>query len=469
MKLLRNFLFVLLGFSSMKSFYQMFKYQYSNKITLTYGFDDLYFQHNQFNQFLCLLNKAAHDPKVRGIAINYQGAFCASEDSIANINELTQVFDLFKRNKKFVDFYIPSLTFKSLYLASHASSITLTQNEMSHISGIHIHMPFVRDALKAQGIEVTSIATGEFKTPESESRNSMSDEYKDGLKKLLKACSDLVINDIKLHTNIENGMLGMHKNADIAKKYSFINISNFATWSSRYNNKLSTFKYARICKDRKSYNKIAVINVNGTIRAGSYLGNMSFISQIDNIARNPRIKAVILRIDSGGGSAYISNEIYNALIKLKEKKLLVASIKDICASGSYILALSADKIFAPKCALVGSIGVIMNHVHIQTPGVNVENIDSHDMPDINSYTPITAEQKKEIIVYIKDALDQFRKLVANQRKFSLEYSRQISLGQVYTGRDAKSLGLIDEEGSLLDALKFIQYKKNLKHYEIMYV
>ncbi|WP_172619025.1 S49 family peptidase [Candidatus Cytomitobacter indipagum] len=471
MRFIRNFLFVLLGLLSFKSTYELLKCKLSNNLVLTYGFNDSYVHYYQFDQLILALKNAANDSKIRGVAINYRNGICINGDSLTSIEELIDVFDLFKKNNKFVDLYIDGLDSKTAYLASHVNS-TLCESASSYISGIHVYMPFARDALRRKGIDITTIATGEFKNPDPESRTEMSDEYREGLEQLIKVLSDIVIDKIKLIKKVDDidTIMGLRKNDYICDLMSFKKGNSFSEWRNKYKKQISINKYVSMHSNKSSRNKIAIINIFGTISNESYLGSVEFMNKIEKIANNKDIKAVILRIDSGGGAVGLSYELYNILKSLSAKKLLVSSISDTCASGAYLIALSADKIFAPSVSVVGSIGVYMKHAHIKEPGVNIESINSHNIPDINNRnSPLDDRLKKDLIKDIRDSMNRFRQLVADRRSFTFEYSRQISLGQVYAGKDAAKLRLIDKEGTLLDALNFVQNKQKLSDYEIVWI
>lgn len=465
MKFIRIALFVMLSILSMRSFCKIFQYNRSKNIVLTYGFDDVYFNSDHF---VLTMRKAAKDPKVSGIAINYRNCISSSGDDLNTICDLISVFDLFRNNGKFVDLYATSLEFKTLYLASHAETFLLNESS-SNINGLHVYLPFIRNYLRAQGIEVTTISTGEFKNPDPESRTGMSDEYRENLEKMIKVIASILMDDIKSACRIDNeDFMGLHGNDYICDLVSFNKVESFAIWKSKYKNTMSFAQYAHNNKNIEK-DKIMIININGNIDNSSYLSSMAFREKIEQLANNKHVKAVILRISSGGGDSNLSFELYNALKVLGSKKLLFASISGVCASGAYVIALSAEKIFASPVSIVGSIGVYTKYAYVKEAGINVEQISSHDMPDWNPNIPLDDRLKKDLINNIKATLQQFRKLVADRRGFNLEYSRQISLGQVYAGRDAVKLGLVDEEGTLLDVINFVQEKYRLGDCSVIFL
>ncbi len=471
MKCFKKLIFSILAILACRFSYNLYKAHFNNNIILTYGMTNEYMNSNSLEELILVLKQASKDKRVKGIAIHYRnGIFCNRNIVLSDIAEINQLFDLFRKNNKFVHLYMSELDFSSLYLAAHASKVTLNDQEESYISGLHWHIPFMRNLLKSQGEHTELLITGEFKTPENEVRNHISDEYKDGATEVLKAEAQIVIDDVKQITGIKDfdSLMGIHENTTIAKLAHFQTANNYTTWKNEYKNTLSIFQYANTYRLKRSKEKIVILDIAGPISANATFCQMNFYNKLDQIAKSKQIKGVIVRIDSGGGDAYHSYELYSALKNLAKHKLLVASIKGVSASGSYMAAIAAGKIIAPKSAIVGSIGVIGSHTYITKPGVNIESINSH-MPDINSSAPLTTLQREQSMYHIKRAIQKFRALVAKERNFSIEYSNQISLGQIYTGKDALNLGLIDANGTFLDALDYVQKKQKLNEYEVVFL
>lgn len=211
---------------------------------------------------------------------------------------------------------------------------------------------------------------------------------------------------------------------------------------------------------------IAVIRVEGVITggrsAGGFLGvqagSDTIIEQIRSIEKDPNIKAVVLRINSPGGSAPAAEEIGMELERLKKKgKIIVASMGDAAASGGYWIATKADKIFAIPSTMTGSIGVIMSLYNYQELyeklGIENETIKSGPHKDIGSPTREMTPQEREIFQgMVDDIYTQFINTVAKGRKMDIARVKELADGRVYTGRQAKELGLVDELGNYYDAL-----------------
>ena len=200
--------------------------------------------------------------------------------------------------------------------------------------------------------------------------------------------------------------------------------------------------------------KIAVIEVEGVITQSS-----AIIKTLNSYKNNAHIKAIIIRIDSPGGGVGPSQEIYEELIKMREKKLVVASIGSVGASGGYYIACAAHKIFSNPGTITGSIGVIIEFANIEELlgkiGLKSVVIKSGKYKDILSPTRELGEDEKGLIQGVIDNIHrQFIDAVALGRNLPREKIAQIADGRIFSGEQAKSLGLVDELGNLEDAIKY---------------
>lgn len=232
--------------------------------------------------------------------------------------------------------------------------------------------------------------------------------------------------------------------------------------------------------DAVKKNKIAVIYVDGVIMGGR--GQSNFLSEsggTDNLikllhqARDDKsVAAVVLRINSPGGSATASQEVGEELKKMRNKgKVVVTSMGDMAASGGYWLAACTDKIYANPSTLTGSIGVYMPYANweelYKKIGINQEKIKSGPHKDIMSpERQMTAEERAIIQAMVDDMYNQFVNIVAEGRHLDAAVVRQIADGRVYTGNQAKQLGLIDEFGNMYDAIDGAKEMVNLKDAQI---
>lgn len=200
--------------------------------------------------------------------------------------------------------------------------------------------------------------------------------------------------------------------------------------------------------------KVAVVELTGEI-----FDSTSFIEQLDKYGKDSSIKAIVLRIDSPGGSAAASQEIYSAInrVRTKNKKIVVASIGSVGASGAYYAACAADKVFANPSALTGSIGVILQYYSygdllkwMKMKDVVVKSGQFKDTGD--PARDLTDAERQYLQKLIDDTYQQFVEAVAKGRKLSVDAVKAIADGRVYTGREAKANKLVDELGDLQDAI-----------------
>ncbi|MEW6184456.1 MAG: signal peptide peptidase SppA [Thermodesulfobacteriota bacterium] len=198
--------------------------------------------------------------------------------------------------------------------------------------------------------------------------------------------------------------------------------------------------------------RIAVVPIRGMIA-----DSKGAVDLLKKYRKDPKVKAIILRIDSPGGGTAASQEIYREVQRTVSKKKVVASMGNVAASGGYYVALAADKIVANPATLTGSIGVIMELSNIKELlkkiGVNREAVKSGPYKDIGSpVREIKPEERRLLEEVIKNVHQQFIEVVMKGRQLSREKVEAIADGRIFTGQQAKDLGLVDELGSFEDAV-----------------
>jgi protease IV len=207
-------------------------------------------------------------------------------------------------------------------------------------------------------------------------------------------------------------------------------------------------KGSLLAKDR-----VGVVEVKGLIA-----DSRSVIKQLDRYARDPNIKAIVVRINSPGGAVGPSQEILREIEKVRAKKKVVASLGTLAASGGYYIACGADLIMANRGTATGSIGVIMQFANVEALtkklGLDFFNLKAGRYKDVGSpFRSMTKEEQAYMQGLIDNIYQQFLRDVARNRKIPLEKLRTIAEGKVYTGEEAKTVGLVDEFGNLPDAIE----------------
>ncbi len=199
--------------------------------------------------------------------------------------------------------------------------------------------------------------------------------------------------------------------------------------------------------------KVALIDITGVIEKSD-----DVVRQLKDYKDDSSVRALVLRVDSPGGGVAASQEIYDQLLKFKEKKkYIVVSMGSVAASGGYYVSCAADTIFADPGTLTGSIGVIFSYPILQNlmdkVGVQMQVVKSGKLKDVGNFArQPSPEDVKMLQSVIDDTYDQFVNVVAQGRNLELDYVRGLADGSVYTGRQAKEKGLIDKIGTLEDAI-----------------
>ncbi|MDF2953410.1 MAG: Periplasmic serine protease [Thermodesulfobacterium sp.] len=199
--------------------------------------------------------------------------------------------------------------------------------------------------------------------------------------------------------------------------------------------------------------QIGVLQIKGVI-----LESEEYLMAIKEMAKKDSIKAIVVRIDSPGGSVGASQEIFEELKKTRRIKPVVVSMGSVAASGGFYVALGGKKIFASPGTITGSIGVVLELPNIEKLlkkiGVETETIKSGAYKDTGSiYRPLTPEERKYLVQKVKLIHDQFIRTISEERKISLEKVKEIADGRIFTGEEALALGLIDKLGNFWDAVE----------------
>jgi protease-4 len=199
--------------------------------------------------------------------------------------------------------------------------------------------------------------------------------------------------------------------------------------------------------------------------------NKETIKSLNKIANDSNIKAVLVNINSSGGTGVGGESLYREFRKIAEKKPIVASIGEIGASAAYMAAIGTDRIYAYDISLVGSIGVIIMNIEVgefaKKHGINLELIKSSPLKGIPNYFEKLNSQQKE---YVQSLVDESNKyfigLVKKRRNLSEDDLKKVSDGRIFTGSKANQLKLIDQIGDGADAVKWLKSKENLKNLEV---
>ncbi len=431
------------------------------------------------DDILSAIRKAKDDNKIKGIYIDSR-AFSAS---YAVLDEIRKQLVDFKKSGKFIAAYSDTYTQQGYYLASVADKIALNPQGMLDLHGFAANTMFVKDALQKMGVQIQVFKVGTYKSAvEPLILNQMSDANREQTTSFITDIWKTVGNEIAQSRKISIQMLDSITNqSTLFKKPEFV-LQNRLVDTLVYETEMKDYLRAKLnlkkddqipsatVKDMKgvtpaklvkSKNKIALLYAEGDIVTGNGYNNIQdkyFVKQLEKLRKDDNVKAVVLRINSGGGSAYASEQIWKAVSDLKKVKPIVVSMGEMAASGGYYISCNATRIIAQPTTLTGSIGIfgIVPNFEGTTKklGVQFDVTKTHQYADFGSLNrPMNEGEKQMMQTYVNDGYSLFVKRCADGRKLPVEQIQKIAEGRVWTGNQAKQIGLVDEIGGLKDAIK----------------
>ena len=436
------------------------------------------------------INKAKTDDNIKGISIETDEI----QAGITQIDDIRAALEDFKKSGKFVYAYGNNMSQKSYYLASVADKLFLNPVGMVELKGMSTEVTFFKDFAEKYGIGVDIIRHGKFKAAvEPFMRNEISPENKEQLATLLndiwgnisaKIKASRKIDDASYKTAVDSlygfipEMALKNKLADkLVQKSEYENIlkSNLKIKASKDLKEVSIGKYVNTLESNSdSDNEVAVLYASGEIFNGddySDIHSEKYVKYIKNLADDDNVKAVVLRVNSPGGSGNASDEILFELQQLKKKKPLIVSFGDYAASGGYYISMAADKIYSEPNTLTGSIGVfgmITNFKDLANRnGIRSDIVATNANSQI--YSPLSGAAPGTIPILTKSIESTYKRFVyfvTQNRKKTFEQIDAIGGGRVWSGTRAKEIGLVDELGTIQQAITFAASKAKLKDYNI---
>lgn len=436
------------------------------------------------------INKAKTDENIKGISIETDG-FNAG---VTQVDDIRAALEDFKKSGKFVYAYGNNMSQKSYYLASVADKLYVNPVGMVELKGLSTEVTFFKDFADKYGIGVDIIRHGKFKAAvEPFLRNDISPENKEQLSTLLndiwenistKIQQSRKIDAINFKTSVDSlhgfipDLIVKNKLADhLLQKSEYENIlkGKLNVKPKDELNKISIKKYINTLDDEKeSGNQVAVLYASGEIFNGDDYNNIyseKYVKYIKDLTDDDDVKAVVLRVNSPGGSGNASDEILYELQQLKKKKPLIVSFGDYAASGGYYISMAADKIYSEPNTLTGSIGVfgmITNFKELANRnGVRSDIVSTNANSQI--YSPLSGPASATIPVLTKSVEQTYKRFVyfvSKNRNKTFEQIDAIGGGRVWSGVRAKQLGLVDELGTLQQAINFAASKAKLKDYSV---
>lgn len=460
-----------------------------SKVTLDYAgktnYKDFnYFEahHDGVTDILNAIEAAKTDNKIEGISIlNNQ-----SQLGLAQSKAVRDKLEEFKKSGKFVYAYANSYSQKEYYINSVADQIYLNPMGEVDLKGLSAEIIYMKDLQEKTGVKMEVIRHGKYKSAvEPFLAQEMSPENREQMTVLLNSVWNTIVVDIAKSRKLSIAQLNAIANTlgartpelalanklvdkvayedeyhdmikaklkvDKKEKYAIVSITDYAK------------KAASTVEDYSKNDIIAVIYAQGEIAGGegdvNVIGEGSIKRSLQEAREDDDVKAIVLRVNSPGGSALTSELIWREIEITKKIKPVVVSMGNYAASGGYYIAANADRIFAEPNTITGSIGVFgmlpnMNQLG-KNIGINAEQVKTHENASGYSvFEPIDENFKGFVLESIEKTYATFLKRVADGRKMTTEQVDAIAQGRVWTGVDAHKLGLVDEIGGLDAAIKY---------------
>lgn len=446
------------------------------------------------NDILKSIRHAANDDKIKGIYIDVS----MMPNSYATLKEIRDELIEFKKSKKFIYAYSEIIEEHGYYIASVADKIYINPTGTILLDGFAYTSTYLKGMLDKIGVQAELIRHGKFKAAgEPFIADKMSDENRRQIESFMGSIYHEFISSIaasrkKSPEEIENicNKLLVQKPED-AKQLGLIDGLRYQDEvDAELHKKLgieekekiefvSVSEYKSKAKEGKlsSKNKIAVVYAIGEIVDGEggdeNTGSVPTAAAIAKARKDSSVKAVVLRINSPGGSALASDVIWREVVLTKKVKPVIVSMGAVAASGGYYIAAPADLIIAEPNTITGSIGVFGMFINAEKLlrdklGLKFEKVKFGEYSDLG--TPdraMTATEKTIVQGMIDRIYDDFVSKVAEGRKLTKAQVDSIAQGRVWAGIDAKKIGLVDEFGGLKDAIAAAAKRANLEEYRLL--
>ena len=423
------------------------------------------------------IDKAKEHKNIKGIYLKIS----SFDAGVSHIEEIHNKLLEFKESGKFIYAYSESYSQWGYYLASVADKVYLNPEGNIQLVGISAGVMFYKEFLEKIGVEAQVIRHGKYKSAvEPFLYNSMSEENRVQLEDLYNSIIDNMIAEISRNRNISEASISESMNkllSSSASKCQSLSLIDGIYYEDQVLDILrkeikelkfidySDFRNVKFEVDEISDNKIAIIYALGSINTGT--------ADINNIGSETTVKAIVLRINSPGGSALASDIIWRELELAKKEKPIVVSMGDYAASGGYYIACNANKIYANANTITGSIGVfgiVPNFKQLMNDklGIYIDTVNTHKYSDIGRGDRKLTEYETGIIrESIEDVYTTFISRVARGRNMSKLDVDKLAQGRVWSGKDAVDIGLVDEIGGLEDAIQAASQLADIKDYRVI--
>jgi len=441
-------------------------------------------------QVLDNIEKAKTDENIKAIYINTP--FVSA--GLSQIEEIRNKLLEFKQTGKPIIAYSEVYNQAAYYLSSIANTVYLNPEGIVELKGLSAGIMFYKGLFEKLDIDVQVIRHGKFKSAiEPFILDKMSDANREQMQLLLNSFADNIMDSIANQRGLTLKEVQQHANTLILENakscvdYKYVDALLYqdqledtlkALAGSKKLSIITLSKYTHVKGNKKeiSRNKIAIIYATGSINSGKgdekSIGSVSTSAAIKKAREDKNVKAIVLRINSPGGSALASDVIWRETILAKAEKPLVVSMGDYAASGGYYIACAADSIVANPTTLTGSIGVFgmipnLSKFYKNKLGITIDTVNTGKYADMGVNRPLSTFEKNKIQTSVKNIYTTFITHVGEGRNMSTTAVDEIGQGRVWTGYDAKEIGLIDTYGGLEKAIEIAAFLAKLEDYRII--
>lgn len=421
------------------------------------------------------IQRAKIDPRIKGIILKISYL----SGGLAKLTDLGKIIQDFRTSGKKVYAYLIYGGLGEYYLATFADKVYAFKDGDLFLRGLAAEAVFLKETLSKIGIKADFLYLGKYKTAaHTFMEKEMTPPHRESLKKLLDDLHETTIAGIAQNRKMDINQVKeiVEKSPVTVRAYKEAKLIDKAIYEDEIlegiskNHKIvsfSTYKQTSSPRPYRGDKRIAVIFADGEIASGSsgkqgiyktkILGSHTLIKELQSARSNPAIKAVVLRIDSPGGSSVASNSILRETYLLRKKKPLIISMSDLAASGGYLISLQSSKILAHPQTITGSIGVLGGKFILKDLydkiGMNKQILKTSTYADMfTDYKGFTAGERKKLLQIMTAIYHSFLEKVANHRKMPLEEVEKVAQGRVWAGSTAKDLKLVDKLGGLMDAI-----------------
>jgi protease-4 len=433
------------------------------------------------------LAHARNDAALKGIYLDvsfFQGGYAVAKEIRESILD-------FKKSGKWVIAYSEMYSEPSYYLASAADKVYLNPEGEIEFNGLAVEVSFYKRLFDKLEIKPEIFRVGDFKSAvEPFFLDKMSDANRLQLKELIDGINNTVLKEVAESRKIEEGEIKnistkmlvtspgealKYKLIDSLLYYDQVQQDLRSRLNLGKNAKITFVKYGKYKKSfvntSSSKNEIAVIVAEGDILPGraqeGTIGSDTFAEELRKARTNDKVKAIVLRINSPGGSALASDVMWREVVLASKEKPIIASMSNYAASGGYYLAMGCDTIVAEPNTITGSIGVFsvlfdLSSFLDKKIGITFDEVKTGDVGDMVTFTrPLTEVEKSIWQKKTNKIYDGFTSKAAEGRKMDVEQLRKVASGRVWSGTQAKEKGLVDILGGFDDAVAIAAKKAGI--------